>query len=138
MEKLYLPEVSELKLVDSDFTAIAVNDSSTEAWSIICNIFFASFIFPLAVTNHLGLSGTKNNKNKNNLNKKRRLTTLNIANYLNIAIYTADSNFKLEVKKFLLIIKEKFSLNKQLNAKSKFNIKTLLMMSVHHNNTLLA
>ena len=40
---------------------------------------------------------------------------------------TAESNLKLEIKELLHIIKEKPSLNKQLNARSKFNIKTLII-----------
>ena len=35
MEKLYLPEIREAKLVDSDFTDIAFNDSTTDEGSII-------------------------------------------------------------------------------------------------------
>ena len=39
----------------------------------------------------------------------------------------AESNQKLEIKELLHIIKEKPLLNKQLNAQSKFNIKTLII-----------
>ena len=39
----------------------------------------------------------------------------------------ADSNQKLEIKELLHIIKEKPPLNRQLNAQSKYNIKTLII-----------
>ena len=39
----------------------------------------------------------------------------------------ADSNQKLEIKELLHIIKEKPLLNRQLNAQSKYNIKTLII-----------
>ena len=48
---------------------------------------------------------------------------------------SADSNFKLECKELLHIIQHKPSLNKQLNAQSKFNIKTLIIAAYkHHTN----
>ena len=40
---------------------------------------------------------------------------------------TAESNFKLEIKELLHIISNKPKLNKQLNAQSKFNIRTLII-----------
>lgn len=48
---------------------------------------------------------------------------------------SADSNFKLECKELLHIIQRKPSLNKQLNAQSKFDIKTLIIAAYkHHTN----
>ena len=48
-------------------------------------------------------------------------------------IDSADTNQKLQIKELLHIIKEKPSLNKQLNAQSKFNIKTLIIAAYQHN-----
>ena len=45
----------------------------------------------------------------------------------------AESNQKLEIKELLHIIKDKPSLNKQLNAQSKFNIKTLIIAAYKQN-----
>ncbi len=48
--------------------------------------------------------------------------------YENVEILDqAESNFKLEMKELLHIVQHKPSLNRQLNAQSKFNIRTLII-----------
>ena len=49
-------------------------------------------------------------------------------------IDTADSDQKLKIKELLHIIQDKPSLKKQLNAQSKFNIKTLIIAAHQHTN----
>ena len=45
---------------------------------------------------------------------------------------TAETNFKLEIKELLQIIKHKPSLNRQLNLQSKYNIRTLIIAAYPH------
>ena len=55
--------------------------------------------------------------------------------YENVEILDqAESNFKLEMKELLHIIQHKPSLNRQLNAQSKYNIRTLIIAAYPHVN----
>ena len=58
-----------------------------------------------------------------------------LMDYENIEILDqAESNFKLEMKELLHIVQQKPSLNRQLNAQSKFNIRTLIIAAYPHVN----